>query len=73
MLFRSKNKKGSAVDMLKWQRDNAITQEQAQRMSREELRGKLIIGVLEQVQYPEFTFAYNQIIKRLEKEREDNE
>ena len=33
---------------------DAITQEQAEKLSWEERRGKLVIGLLHQVQYPEF-------------------
>ena len=71
--YGRKNHKGSAVDMMKWQRDNSVTQEQANKMSPEQLRGKIIIGLLHQVQYAEFTYAYRQIIRRLAEEREANE
>ncbi len=71
--YGRKNHKGSAVDMLKWQRDNAVTQEQANKMTPEQLWGKIIIGLLHQVQYPEFTYAYHQIIRKLAEEREANE
>ena len=71
--YGRKNKKGDAVEMMKWQRDNAITQEQASRMSWEERRGKLVIGLLHQVQYPEFTYEYEALIQRLAREREANE
>ena len=71
--YGRKNKKGSAVDMLKWQRDNAVTMEQAQKMSPEELHGKLVIGLLHHAQYPEFTYRYNELIRQLAEEREANE
>ncbi|MDD2232865.1 MAG: thiamine pyrophosphate-dependent enzyme [Sphaerochaetaceae bacterium] len=71
--YGRKNKKGSAVDMLKWQRDNSVTVDQAAKMSQEELKGKLVIGLLHQVNYPEFTYAYDQLIRRLFEEREENE
>lgn len=71
--YGRKNKKGSAVDMLKWQRDNSVTVDQAAKMSQEELKGKLVIGLLHQVNYPEFTYAYDQLIRRLFEEREEND
>ena len=71
--YGRKNHKGSAVDMMKWQKENAVTQEQANKMTPDELRGKLIIGLLHQVQYPEFTYEYEKLIHRLAKEREANE
>ena len=69
--YGRKNKKGSAVDMLKWQKENAVTMEQAARMTDEQKKGKLIIGVLRQAQYPEFTYQYARLIARLAKEREE--
>jgi 2-oxoglutarate ferredoxin oxidoreductase subunit beta len=36
----------SAVEMLEWQRDNAVTSEKAKGMSQDELKGKIRIGVL---------------------------
>ncbi len=36
----------SAVEMMKWQRDNTVTVEKAEGLSEEELRGKIRIGVL---------------------------
>ena len=71
--YGRKNKKGDAVEMMKWQRDNAVSVEQAARMSPEELKGKLVIGLLHHIQYPEFTFKYTELIRRLAEEREENE
>jgi len=36
----------SAVEMMEWQRDNAVTDEKAKGLSEEELQGKIRIGVL---------------------------
>ena len=47
--------------------------EQAQKMSPEELHGKLVIGLLHHAQYPEFTYRYNELIRQLAEEREANE
>ena len=71
--YGRKNKKGDAVEMMKWQRDNAVTVEQAAKMSPEELKGKLVIGLLHHIQYPEFTFKYTELIRQLAEEREENE
>ena len=71
--YGRKNKKGSAVDMLKWQKENAVTMEQAAKMTPEELHGKLVIGLLHHAQYPEFTYKYNELIRQLAEEREANE
>lgn len=71
--YGRKNKKGSAVDMMKYQRDNAVMQEKAAGMSYEELKGKLVIGVLAHTNYPEFTAEYQKLIDRLGREAEERE
>lgn len=71
--YGRKNKKGSAVDMMKYQRDNTIPQEQASKMSGEQLKGKLILGVLAHTNYPEFTAEYQKLIDRLGREAEERE
>jgi 2-oxoglutarate ferredoxin oxidoreductase subunit beta len=71
--YGRKNKKGSAVDMMKYQRDNAVMQEKAVNMSYEELKGKLVIGVLAHTNYPEFTAEYQKLIDRLGREAEERE
>ena len=71
--YGRKNKKGSAVDMMKYQRDNTIPQEQAMKMSGEELKGKLILGVLAHTNYLEFTAEYQKLIDRLGREAEERE
>ncbi|MBQ7058767.1 MAG: 2-oxoacid:ferredoxin oxidoreductase subunit beta [Firmicutes bacterium] len=71
--YGRKNKKGDAVEMMKWQRDNSVTVQQAAKMTPEELKGKLVIGLLHHIQYPEFTFKYTELIRQLAEEREENE
>lgn len=63
--YGRKNKKGSAVDMMKYQRDNAITVEKAREMTAEEKKGKIIIGKVCEEDYPELTERYQKIIDRL--------
>ena len=71
--YGRKNKKGDAVEMMKWQRDNTVTIEQASKMKPEELKGKLILGLLHHAQYPEFSYKYTELIRKLAEEREANE
>ena len=71
--YGRKNKKGDAVDMMKWQKENSVTIEQAAKLSPEELKGKLVIGLLNHVQYPEFSYKYIELIRHLAEEREANE
>lgn len=67
--YGRKNKKGSAVDMMKYQRDNMVTWEQAKQLSREERKGKVILGKLVEDDFPEFTDEYQRIIDRFKGEQ----
>ncbi|MBQ6671611.1 MAG: hypothetical protein IJM73_00120, partial [Spirochaetales bacterium] len=71
--YGRKNKKGSAVDMLTWQKENMVSVEKAEKMTPAELKGKLVVGILHQTQYKEFTFAYEEMIRKVFAEREKNE
>ena len=71
--YGRKNRKGDAVAMLRWQKENSVTMEQAAKMDPEALKGKMVIGLLHHAQYPEFTYQYDQLIRRLAEEREANE
>ncbi len=44
----------SAVEMMKWQRDNAVTDDKAKGLSEEELQGKIRIGVLVDREIPTY-------------------
>lgn len=63
--YGRKNKKGSVIDMLKWQRDNSIPVEKAEKLPPEELKGKIITGILSHVNYPEYTAEYAKIIEKV--------
>lgn len=71
--YGRKNKKGSAVDMMKWQKENTVMREKAVTMSPEELKGKMVVGVLAHTNYPEFTSEYQKIIDKLAREAENHE
>ncbi len=44
----------SAVEMMKWQKENAITEEKARKLSEEERRGKIRIGMLVDKETPTY-------------------
>lgn len=69
--YGRKNKKGSAVDMIRWQKENSVMDSKAKAMSPEELKGKLVIGMISELNYPEYTEEYQKIIDKLAKEREN--
>ena len=60
--YGRKNKKGDAVEMLKWQRDNLLPTARFCSMSEEERAGKKQIGILSFNDYPEYTEEYGKII-----------
>ena len=62
--YGRKNKKGSVVDMYRWQKENSVTAEKAKTMTQEELKGKLVIGELSRSEFPELTEQYQQIIDK---------
>ena len=63
--YGRKNKKGNAVDMMKYQKENMITVENANKMTDEEKIGKIIVGKLCDKELNEFTDAYQKIIDTL--------
>ena len=60
--YGRKNKKGDAVEMLKWQRDNLIPLARFETMSQEDRQGKKPIGVLSHNDYPEYTDEVQKLI-----------
>lgn len=63
--YGRKNKKGSAVDMMTYQKENMITVEKALSMTEEEKKGKIIVGKLCDDDYPELTQEYQKIIDKV--------
>ncbi len=59
--FGRLNRMGSAVEMMKWQRDHAVTIEKAAQMKDEELKGKFRIGVLADRDLPVYQEEYEKV------------
>ena len=70
--YGRKNAKGSVVEMLRWQKDNAVFIDGTTQPSATELEGKLAIGLVAESSYPEFTEEYQKLIDKLAKEGEAN-
>ena len=66
--YGRKNKKGDAVDMLKWQKENTINFEQAQSLFDDELHGKIVMGLLYHNNRPEYCKQYEELVARSQKE-----
>ncbi|MBQ9468944.1 MAG: 2-oxoacid:ferredoxin oxidoreductase subunit beta [Clostridia bacterium] len=62
--YGRKNKKGGAVEMMKFQKENFIPEEIAARMTSEQLAGKRVLGVVANNDYPELTEEYAALIAR---------
>jgi 2-oxoglutarate ferredoxin oxidoreductase subunit beta len=56
------NRRGGAVEMLQWQRDNIIPLARYQKLSPEERAGKMPRGVLFEKEAPEYVTEYEKII-----------
>jgi len=63
-VYGRRNRSGDPVSMLKWQRDNAIGVKAAEKLSPEELAGKLVTGVLFSRERPEYYQEYEKIMAR---------
>lgn len=62
--YGRQNRLGSAVDMMVWQRDHAVTVDKASTMKPEELSDKIIIGVLVDKEQPVYQDEYEKIRER---------
>ena len=65
--YGRKNKKGDAVEMLKWQRENLIPGARWRVMKEEDRAGKKEIGILSRSDYPEYTAEYAKVIAKCSK------
>lgn len=66
--YGRKNKKGSAIEMLKEQKERCITSKMARKYGIDELQNKILIGELRKCNYPEYTEEYEKLIN-IAKER----
>jgi 2-oxoglutarate ferredoxin oxidoreductase subunit beta len=62
--YGRQNRLGTAVEMMEWQRDHAVTAEKAGAMKPEELEDKVVIGVLVDKDLPVYQDEYEKIRER---------
>jgi 2-oxoglutarate ferredoxin oxidoreductase subunit beta len=62
--YGKQNRLGTAVEMMEWQRDHAVTVEKAATMKTEELQDKIVIGVLVDKELPVYQDEYEKIRER---------
>jgi 2-oxoglutarate ferredoxin oxidoreductase subunit beta len=65
--YGRKNKKGGAVEIMKWAKDNAVDVKKArvENMTAEDLHGKLLIGEFKNTVESEYTEEYQKIVDRI--------
>ena len=61
--FGRRNRMSTGVDMLRWQKDHAVTLARAASAEPEELAGKFKVGVFRDREEPEYTKEYDRIIQ----------
>jgi 2-oxoglutarate ferredoxin oxidoreductase subunit beta len=62
--YGKQNRLGTAVEMMEWQRDHAVTVEKAATLKPEELQDKIVIGVLVDKELPVYQDEYEKIRER---------
>jgi 2-oxoglutarate ferredoxin oxidoreductase subunit beta len=62
--YGRQNRLGSAVEMMEWQRDHAVPVEKALKMKAEELKEKILIGVLIDKELPVYQDEYEKVRER---------
>jgi 2-oxoglutarate ferredoxin oxidoreductase subunit beta len=65
--FGRRNKMRSPAEMMKWQRDHAVSAEAASKLPPEKLEGKFLTGVLHRSDRSEYTEMYQQVIAEASK------
>jgi 2-oxoglutarate ferredoxin oxidoreductase subunit beta len=63
-IYGRNNRLGSVVNMLKQQRDSLVSMHDVQGMSPEELKGKTVLGVLTDLDKPEYCEEYAKLMER---------
>ncbi|MFN2270788.1 MAG: 2-oxoacid:ferredoxin oxidoreductase subunit beta [Anaerolineae bacterium] len=62
------NKWGTAPDMMRYLKENSVSQKQAEKLSDEERSWKIVRGVFADRDIPEYTQLYDQVIERAQAE-----
>jgi 2-oxoglutarate/2-oxoacid ferredoxin oxidoreductase subunit beta len=62
------NKIKTPVEMLKWQKEHAVSMKAAEKLSSEELKDKFITGVLVDIEKPEFCESYQKLVDRVKED-----
>jgi len=64
--YYGRSNKISLMELLQWEKDNTVNVKAAERMTPEQLQGKIITGLLYQAGRPEYVAEYEQHIARVQ-------
>jgi 2-oxoglutarate ferredoxin oxidoreductase subunit beta len=67
VIFGKMNKKGSAADMLRWQKDFTVSLKEVEKNGNKD--NKLVRGVLHKVQTTEYCDSYQKLVETLQKDK----
>ncbi len=70
--YGQKNGIGGPVAMMRWQKEHAVTVEQAAGMDAEARQDKLVIGELHRAEFPEYSETYHAFLREQAEERGTN-
>ncbi|SFH48999.1 2-oxoglutarate ferredoxin oxidoreductase, beta subunit [Tindallia magadiensis] len=71
--YGRKNKKGSAVDLMNYYKDNALEIKAANKLPEDKKVGKFIVGEFHHEEKPEYVSEYMKMVEKVQKERSENE
>ena len=63
--YGRRNKIRTAIDMMLWLKENSVPKSRAEKIDPEELRDKIVTGVLVDADLPEYTEEYQKLIDRV--------
>jgi 2-oxoglutarate ferredoxin oxidoreductase subunit beta len=63
--FGRQNRLGKPLDLMLWIKEHIVDIKRAEKMSEEELQGKLVTGILVDRDRPEYTERYRELVERL--------
>ncbi|NJD58744.1 MAG: 2-oxoacid:ferredoxin oxidoreductase subunit beta [Anaerolineales bacterium] len=67
--FGRVNKLGSPVDMMRLLKENSVSASAAEKLSPEEREAKIVRGVIHDIEKPEYTQLYEELIQRVQAEQ----
>ena len=64
--YGRRNKMGNGLALMEWLKESTVSLVKAEKMTEEELEGKIVTGILVDREKPEYTAQYQKLIDRLQ-------